>query len=340
MAKGGVKLFVVFRKGALLAPNQPLATTACHDTRSRRPRGGIGPGTLLQMGINLTACSYLVLEPPDWAELYLSLENRVDLSFHPPLRGNPLSDDFTISLILSFAMLHAAGLMSSILARQAPPMQLPPGDPNVGVAQNHATIIAVAVFSIVLGTGSVAARLLSRRASKLAFQADDICIVLALLIANADAAAYIWALRYGFGRHIYTLQPAELIQFFKIVFATFIFYGAAVSFVKFSVLLFYQRIFPQNNFRKWLIVLGVASAVWWILITLVSVFQCSPVQRAWNPTVEGTCLPYLDLFIAIQVANIVLDIAVLCLPISAVMGLQMSKANKITVAGTFGLGGL
>jgi hypothetical protein len=41
-----------------------------------------------------------------------------------------------------------------------------------------------------------------------------------------------------------------------------------------------------------------------------------------------------------QVANIVLDISILVLPIRAVMGLQMTKANKISVAGTFSLAGL
>lgn len=63
-------------------------------------------------------------------------------------------------------------------------------------------------------------------------------------------------------------------------------------------------------------------------------------QKAWDDELDGYCIPYLDIFIGIQVANILLDIAILCLPITAIMGLQMSKANKISVAATFGLGGL
>ena len=242
-------------------------------------------------------------------------------------------------------MYHLANLMvalsNRLAERQAPPgHEMPPGDPTIGVAENVRTIIGVSVFAIVLATGSVMARFLFRKTSKLRWMADDYTIVIAAVVSNANAASYLWAIQYGFGQHIYVLEPDQLVAFFKIVFVTFIFYGAAVSFVKFSVLLFYNRIFPHNNFKRWLIVLGVASAIWWILITLVSVLQCIPVQKAWDSSLPGQCIPYLELFIAIQVLNIILDVAILVLPISAVSKLQMKRANKISVAGTFALGGL
>ena len=126
----------------------------------------------------------------------------------------------------------------------------------------------------------------------------------------------------------------------QIVFVTFQLYGAAVTFVKLSVLFFYRRVFPNAKFRVWLLVLGALSAAWWVLISLVAAFECVPVQKAWDASLDGHCIPYLDIFIGIQVANIILDAAVICLPISAVLGLQMSKINKISVAATFGLGGL
>jgi hypothetical protein len=232
-------------------------------------------------------------------------------------------------------------LMSEIAARQAGGGgALPPGDPNEGVAENVRTIIGVSVFSIVLATSSVVARLIFRKTSKIPWLSDDYFIVIAAIFSNADAACYLWDLRYGFGHHIYMLDGPTLVTFFKIVFATFILYGAAVTFVKFSVLAFYSRIFPRNNFKTWLVTLAISSGLWWILITLVSIFQCNPVQKAWDNEVEGTCIPYLNLFIAIQVLNIVLDIAILVLPISTVLKLQMSRANKISAAATFGLGGL
>jgi len=103
--------------------------------------------------------------------------------------------------------------------------------------------------------------------------------------------------------------------------------------------MFYHRVFGRQ-FRGWILLLGTISVLWGIAFTLVSIFQCSPVQRAWDEEIEGTCIPYLNIFIGLQVANIILDVAILCLPITAVMGLQMAKSNKRSVIGTFMLGGL
>lgn len=230
-----------------------------------------------------------------------------------------------------------SSLIQTIVARAAGPV-----DPNAGVAENRRTIIGVSVFSVILATAPVIARLIFRRTSKLQWLADDYLIIVAALVSNANAACYLWDLRYGFGEHVYIVaqDPTKLVNFFKVVFATFILYGTSVSFVKFSVLAFYDRIFPRNNFKKWLYTLGVLSVIWWILITLVSIFECNPIAKSWNAELEGTCIPYLDLFIGIQMANILLDIAILVLPISAVMKLQMGRSNKISVAGTFALGGL
>ncbi|KAL1983622.1 hypothetical protein VTN96DRAFT_10201 [Rasamsonia emersonii] len=213
-------------------------------------------------------------------------------------------------------------------------------DPSVGVADNIRTVIGVSIFSIFLSVVSTALRFGFRKNRKLPWLLDDHMMVVATVLVIADAACYLLALRYGFGHHIYTVNPADLVTFFKIVFATFILYGFAVTAVKVGVLYFYRRIFPGADLKIWLMVLGALSLIWFILITLISVFQCMPVQKAWEAELPGYCIPYLDIFIGMQVANIVLDIAILCLPITTVLKLHMTVSTKISVAGTFGLGGL
>ncbi|KAL1963601.1 hypothetical protein VTN77DRAFT_8046 [Rasamsonia byssochlamydoides] len=227
--------------------------------------------------------------------------------------------------------------MLRLLARQAEDPDL---DPSAGVAANIRTVIGVSVFSIVLAVVSTGLRFVFRKNRKLPWLLDDYMMVIATTFVIADAACYMLALRYGFGHHIYTLTPADMVSFFKVVFATFILYGFAVTAVKIGVLYFYRRIFPGADLKIWLMVLGTLSLVWFILITLISVFQCNPVQKAWEAEIPGYCIPYLDIFIGIQVANIVLDAAILCLPITTVVKLHMTVSTKISVAGTFGLGGL
>lgn len=238
-------------------------------------------------------------------------------------------------------LLAIRSLVHEVMARQAPPGAEGPM-PSATVTRSEQNrineIIAVSVFSIILATVPVGARLIFRRTSKIGWKLDDYTIALAAFFAVSDAALYLACLRFGFGRRMMNLQPADITMFFKLAYATFLLYGISVTFVKFSVLAFYDRIFPRNKFKWWLIILAVASLAWGIVMTFVSIFQCDPVQGAW--TGEGECHNYLHLYLAMQTLNIVLDIAIIILPIRAVMDLQMARANKISVIGTFALGGL
>lgn len=154
-------------------------------------------------------------------------------------------------------------LVHHVMARQEPP----PGEggpmPSDTVTPSERNrineIIAVSVFSILLAIVPVGARLLFRQTSKIGWKLDDYTIALAAFFSVADAALYLACLRFGFGRRMMNLEPADITMFFKLAYATFLLYGVAVTFVKFSVLAFYDRIFPRNKFKWWLITLAVLS---------------------------------------------------------------------------------
>lgn len=75
---------------------------------------------------------------------------------------------------------------------------------------------------------------------------------------------------------------------------------------------------------------------WWL--TLSGIFQCSPIARAWNPLIEGTCLNLRAVFIGNAVPNIVTDILILTMPIYHVWKLQMRKSQRLALTGIFMLG--
>ena len=79
---------------------------------------------------------------------------------------------------------------------------------------------------------------------------------------------------------------------------------------------------------------------WLIANNVASLFQCQPLRRAWQKEVPGHCINYEIFFIGTEVPNLVLDVVVLALPLSAVFRLQMSTAKKVSVGGIFLLGGL
>ena len=79
---------------------------------------------------------------------------------------------------------------------------------------------------------------------------------------------------------------------------------------------------------------------WCISIIMVSVFQCIPMQKIWNPTLEGHCINLKASFIGNAIPNILTDVAILALPMQQVWGLHTSVMQKTHISFVFLLGSL
>src|SRR6266536_3274838 len=76
-------------------------------------------------------------------------------------------------------------------------------------------------------------------------------------------------------------------QGWKYYVACQVLYKAAVGLAKTSMLLLYLRIFQTNRFRKavWVVMfIVVGTAIGTIMPTI---FQCTPIEKAWKPSVPG-----------------------------------------------------
>jgi hypothetical protein len=103
----------------------------------------------------------------------------------------------------------------------------------------------------------------------------------------------------------------------------------------------YYRIFPTKSMRIGGYILGGMTFSWWIGIIFASIFQCSPVDKAWKPFMkEGTCLDKNRFFIGNSIPNIVMDAMIIALPVFEVSKVQVPRSQKIAIAGIFLLGGL
>ncbi|KAL9045094.1 MAG: hypothetical protein Q9214_001820, partial [Letrouitia sp. 1 TL-2023] len=112
-------------------------------------------------------------------------------------------------------------------------------------------------------------------------------------------------------------------------------YGVAITLIKLSVLLFYQRIFSTPQFRLRTNIFGGLVVAWLFINNFMAAFQCRPIRKAWSPLTPGRCIDTLSLIIGLQAGNLFLDIVILTLPVHAVSQLQMSLAKKISVAAIF-----
>ena len=116
-------------------------------------------------------------------------------------------------------------------------------------------------------------------------------------------------------------------------------FGAAICAVKLSVLLLYRRIFATPQFKRWTTILGSLTVLWLIIKNLVGAFQCTPVQKAWKKSLPGHCpINFINNVLGAQAFNVVLDIAILVLPITAIYRLHLPKYKKLGVMAVFAVG--
>ena len=117
-------------------------------------------------------------------------------------------------------------------------------------------------------------------------------------------------------------------------------YILAIATVKVSVLLFYRRIFPSPRFHIILRIVGGFIICYSVVQLLVFIFQCRPVQAAWDPFIKAECVKINDSFIVMGAFDVLTGVTTLCLPIPLIWQLQVSKRSRIQLMSIFILGAL
>lgn len=78
------------------------------------------------------------------------------------------------------------------------------------------------------------------------------------------------------------------------------------------------------------------SAIW----TVITIFQCRPVSRVWDPAVNAECIDTYIVWAIMGSLNVLTDILLLCLPLPKLWRLQMRRRVKLQVIAIFSIGSL
>ena len=99
-----------------------------------------------------------------------------------------------------------------------------------------------------------------------------------------------------------------------------------------------MEIFTARKFRQ--AALGVITlvALFWIGFFLAICLQCHPFAKNWDKQLPGKCVDFRAESAAGVCINVILDFAVIILPIPVVWGLQMPLKKRVFVIGLFSLG--
>lgn len=118
-------------------------------------------------------------------------------------------------------------------------------------------------------------------------------------------------------------------------------YKIQISLAKISVCLFLLRIFQSRSFRYCaytLIGLNTAIGITW---AFVDSLRCVPPHLGWEGWMNeepGHCINFIDAVLVNCLVNIVVDAALIVMPVYEVSKLQLPLQKKITVGLMFVMG--
>ena len=114
--------------------------------------------------------------------------------------------------------------------------------------------------------------------------------------------------------------------------------------MKLSFLCFYWRIFPTKFIRIGCYIIGFLCLGWMISIQIVNLIQCRPLKAVWYVEMqalpETKCIDLKLFFLGNSIANCVIDLATVLLPIPPILKLHTSPRRRIGIAAIFLLGGM
>lgn len=116
-------------------------------------------------------------------------------------------------------------------------------------------------------------------------------------------------------------------------------YKAAINLVKCCILLLYLRLFQVVRwFRLSCWALLTIVAMYCAASILVTIFQCSPLIRAFDKATPGVCINTAKFWFANAGFSIATDIIILTLPIPLVWKLEVPITQRLALVGVFTMG--
>jgi hypothetical protein len=190
----------------------------------------------------------------------------------------------------------------------------------------------------------VLVRILSKFYLHSDFGADDYLVVITFLSGVPTSVMTVHGLTSnGLGKDIWTNTPKQITDFIHNFYAAGLIYFAQVALLKLSLLTFYSRIFPGPKI-KWVIWgTSLVVFVYGAVFVLIGTFQCHPIDyywKSWDQEHKGNCLNVNVFAWSNAVISIALDVWMIGIPISQLIGLQLHWKKKLSVGALFLLGTL
>ncbi|PGG99777.1 hypothetical protein GX51_06149 [Blastomyces parvus] len=143
---------------------------------------------------------------------------------------------------------------------------------------------------------------------------------------------------WAFGKHMRQQDLLLVQKSLKLYVGAQVIYKVTIALTKISIILLYLRIFVGKIFRR------TCWALIWIVIcytigsSTATVFQCTPIRRAWQRQIPGTCINLTISWYSNAAFSILSDLAILILPMPVIKSLLLPKKEKLGLMSIFAVG--
>ncbi|KAI1439037.1 hypothetical protein GGR50DRAFT_219995 [Xylaria sp. CBS 124048] len=214
-------------------------------------------------------------------------------------------------------------------------LDVPPGTPDRGPG-----VVLLATVLLVLVIFASLARIASKFVMRQNWWYDDLFAILALPIQVSLLSIVLAWRQFGLGLHtadVVAVNPEYAIKGAKFLYIAIFFFDSSISLPKLSALFFYARVFRSNNkrFTMNLWIVGFIVSGWLVAAIISTIFQCTPIAKAWNPFLPGTCIDTSSWYLATAALSVVVDFYILLLPVPEIWALKIKVSRRIWLLSAF-----
>ncbi|KAM0799447.1 hypothetical protein BDR22DRAFT_973712 [Usnea florida] len=180
--------------------------------------------------------------------------------------------------------------------------------------------------------------------SKKKFGADDWTALASWPLVATLNLIVVELMGTGFGRHVEDVPLADIRKGLILVYASWILYALAITMIRVSAILFYNRVFELRSSRYRYVIwcsLGMNMA-WLLALGIVLLVPCTPVHAFWDKpllaSASYTCLSTRAIQLSSGISSVLMDLLVLLLPVPCLLKLQTDRRRKTRVGFIFFIG--
>lgn len=119
-----------------------------------------------------------------------------------------------------------------------------------------------------------------------------------------------------------------------------IIYHPLIAITRLSICFQFIRIFVVGHNARFWCIQGFISVnmMYYLAVFFVSIFQCKPIAKNWNPALPGHCIHYKAY--PTGIFNMLSDLVMLLFPLFCTWNLNLSTKRKLQVSAVFFVGTL